>query len=360
MVKLLIKLLLITPVLLVVSIVNIYSDPASVFGKGYYELEAANLLMENDIEHTKENYNERLLKKYYFENMDEKKSIIVLGSSRSMIINSNHLHSQYSFNASVSGAVLQDIIGLTEVLYDQKKLPDKIIIGIDPWMFNKNNGEDRWKNGLENEYNKFHNRGNDNNSSLKPELDIRAKTLLSPPYYQESVKEILHNIRLGHDENNNQPSIAKELVSEKAIMKIDGSIIYPKSMQNLNEKETSRSAYEFISSSHIYQLDNFSELDVSMQNEFESYLEFLNTYGIRCEFFLAPYHPIAYYYFKDEKKYEPILQVEKYVRNLAKERNITVRGSYDPDRMDLLNIDYYDAMHLREESIENAYNYIEK
>jgi hypothetical protein len=88
------------------------------------------------------NYDERIFQKLVILNLKNKNDTIVIGSSRSLKVRKKFVsESGPFFNHSVSGASLEDyisIIGVYEKTYGY--VPSTVILGIDPWIFNKNNG----------------------------------------------------------------------------------------------------------------------------------------------------------------------------------------------------------------------------
>ena len=65
---------------------------------------------------------------------------------------SNQISRNRILNLGVSGASIEDHITLLEMSL-QKFNPETVIIGLDPWLFNKFNYQGRWKS-LKKEYRK--------------------------------------------------------------------------------------------------------------------------------------------------------------------------------------------------------------
>ena len=92
----------------------------------------------------------------YFQNMDERKfnfvrlggqlkpvKTLILGSSRVMQVDSLMLNEPI-LNLSVSGASIEDHIAFSAEAIAQYK-PNRIIIGLDPWLLNRLAIHDGWK-----------------------------------------------------------------------------------------------------------------------------------------------------------------------------------------------------------------------
>ena len=75
--------------------------------------------------------------------------VLVVGSSRIMQLGENELKKN-TLNLSVSGASIEDNIAIIEMALE-KFNPEIIYLGADPWLFNVNNNQNRWKS-LKSEY----------------------------------------------------------------------------------------------------------------------------------------------------------------------------------------------------------------
>lgn len=76
--------------------------------------------------------------------------------------------------------------------------------------------------------------------------------------------------------------------------------------------------------------------------------------GINVIFFCAPYHPLFY---SRVVKMNAINEMMEYIYCLAEDNNIQIIGSFDPNECGMTNKDFYDAVHLKSEVINN---YIKK
>src|SRR3989338_6442097 len=142
------KVLLLLPILLVMTGFNYFMDPAGLFrGNDYYEGLAGILLKGNNISNLV-NYDDRLLQKYLIEGLPEKKGIVLLGSSRVMQISSDFFPGHTFMNHGVAGASLEDDMAIYWLYRKQGLLPSTVIIGLDPWLLNKNSGQLRFESIL--------------------------------------------------------------------------------------------------------------------------------------------------------------------------------------------------------------------
>ena len=147
-------------------------------------------------------YNERLLHKSFIESLKSRPEIVVLGSSRSQLIDNSFTKEKKLVNNSLTGATIEDIIALYNI-YDLKSIdPQTVIIELSPWLLNENNNQLRWK-VIQEDYNTLLPKiNNDNIISIKNkwwEIPPEYAELVSFEYFQESIKYFYKNNK---EENN--------------------------------------------------------------------------------------------------------------------------------------------------------------
>lgn len=189
------KLIYLIPIIITVILSNYIIDPANLFS--YKSKNANNLSTEQQIADyilegynvtNFESYDERLFHKIFIQSIINKPEVVVLGSSRSQLIDKNALNSSSVINNSVTGATIEDILALYCIHETSFSKPSKLLVEISPWMLNENNQQSRWI-VLEEEYNSFleklkQNEEIDNKVLINP----RYKELISFEYFQESIK----------------------------------------------------------------------------------------------------------------------------------------------------------------------------
>src|SRR6266567_3781225 len=147
-----IKSLLLTLLLVLVCIglSNSVVVPARIFRSTYsYEGGIAALLAEGKSVVGVERYDDRILQRYRAQvEKGRQVDYLVIGSSRSNQLSRRTTKSAL-LNLSVAGASLEDYIALIELgsAYSVKGT----VLGVDPWIFNRNSGQNRW-GSIEEEY----------------------------------------------------------------------------------------------------------------------------------------------------------------------------------------------------------------
>ena len=332
--KFCLKLSLLLGLLIVTAIINYYIDPGKKYM--YYIFSTnKNILVLGNID-------ERVLKSKFIEKDKGKKEIVILGSSRVMTLS---LNNSKVINLGVSGANLKDDLALLyKYIEENKKNPKKIIIGIDPWIFNKN--EDTRYKVLENEY--F------NMLELLKEKQIERKKI------NERVEKIKYLFKI---------STLKDSIKILKRSGISKTISFMETEQKIDEKGNIYNYFDrsyqyskkFIENKNIdlesyknYQIENFSKLDEERKKELELFIQWCNVNKIDLLVYLPPYNPEHYKKYILNTKYKLLFdEIEIYMYYLKKKYNFELIGKYY--RENLKNEDFYDSIHLRSEKINKEF-----
>lgn len=264
--------------------------------------------------------------------------ILAIGSSRLMqlskkVINNNLL------NLSVSGASIEDQIVISLMAIEKFK-PKSVILGADPWLFNKFNGQDRWKSYLE-EYNFYLKKiipfADDGIEVKKKYFNYNfliPKLILDKIYTFLTVRSVDDNI------------VNKEINFSKQLINKDGSRTYAK--KDIT-KEIKKTLINYSMNKY-----KFSEEKYEIYQNFLSYLKKNN--NLEIYLFLSPFHPDSYQFTLNEvPQYE---EVEKIYNNLAKKYNIKILGSYDAEINFCKNNEFYDSIHPKQDCLKKIVNKI--
>jgi hypothetical protein len=339
--------IILSPMLLLLILVNLIIDPGKIFLDGY-ESQIAEILLDSHHVTNIQNYDERLLQEEIIEHRANSPEIITLGSSRTMLLNSNHFSSTKFFNHSVSGASMEDIIAIYQALKIKKQLPTRIIMGFDPWTLNSNNNQTRWRS-ISSYYYTF--KGITNEQNFNVNQLHKIKELLSVSYFQASI-EYLPNI-LKKQSNPIATTRKQNVLNTKLI---DGSLVYGTDYRNATPDKINGKIRSYISG-NVYSLENFDEVSQNIVEDLTHLIDDMQQNGIKVEFFLCPYPPLVYEYI--EENFPAVLETEKIANNFASKYDIRIYGSFDPTKMEMDNTFFYDGMHCNEKGVRkilNSYN----
>jgi len=347
--RLALKLLLFAPLALLVVGVNYAVDPGNAFGSEQRERRLATRLLAGRDVPASFALDELRLQRDLAEGRREAPEILVLGSSRAMMVGSAAFPGRAVVNASVSSASLEDAIALFELYEEHGLRPRTLLLGIDPWALN---GSTR-----------------NPSSSLDPELQAglrrlgraapaaygalpalgggrlaRWLRLLSPSYFQASLAVWLRGGRPERGDPAREPAPARGAAEDPAVLHPDGSRTWAPRLDD-TPVEAARAYAATQGASGLSFLKIPPDPDrVALLGAF---VDHVGTLGVRVVIWLAPYHPAAYANLVAGHRAAAVMEGERAVRALAQPRHLVVLGSYDPAASGAREEDIADHHHLR-------------
>ncbi len=314
--------------------------------------------------------------------------ILALGSSRVLQLRSDVFTDSF-YNAGMMGADYRDVMNQIYTFDKEGKLPETVIIGIDPWFF-RGDEEGLEMRADEELYNEFLSVALGKQTDYEPAVESddfikanelfqqysplfldEAKTLydynitsetlsalFEVAYFQGNLNyqartqsENTENATDGDDIPFKAISDAEMQNAEMEIKLADGSVFYAESFRNATEEEILALALE--QSGTFLRMIGYTELDTTQTALFEEFVEYLKSKDINVYFFLAPYHPFTYE-FQNTMNMEQVsgfFEIEPYILDYAQSENIPVIGSYDPTKLGLEGTDFFDGLHVKPEGI---------
>lgn len=325
--------------------INFAVDPAHVYGDHEYERDVARALSQGKMVANLRNYDERLVQRYYVEGLRTAPEVAVLGSSRTMPLRSGDIGSQRAFNHSVSGASLPDFLAIWQLYRAQGWRPQRLVVGVDPWIFNRHNKQVRWRSlGPEFAAISRHLR-------LDPRLQgnastgERLRTLFSLPYLADSLRGLL----LGDADAATKFFVTDDSEHPDGVKLPDGATVSPARRRGLSVAAVAADAAGFTKRG-AYSLEGFDRMDPSLQDAFERFLDLLRDEGVEVTLALAPYHPQTYPALLADG-YSVVATVERYLRECGARRRIAVWGSYSPTAAGCNDTHFTDGMHPTRECL---------
>lgn len=282
-----------------------------------------------------QDYDDRILTKHRLNHATVNPKTIAIGSSRTMLVTKNMFSEKFIpfKNYAVSGASIEDYMAITQIYLDKfNKFPENIIIGVDPWIFNFYNGQTRFVS-IYDEYQK-----------MLEKLAIKSKDNKNKIFknflYLFSLEYAIKNY------NNMDLNfyISNTIQIDDFVIDTDGAR-YNK-IRSLNPKKVKHEAVAYTKGG-VYSLENFKNINKEV---FEKFIIFLQENGTNVYIYLPPYHPYVYDFLSQNAKYKIINDIEKYLIEFAKDKNIKLFGSYNPHILNLDDSYFIDGMHPLQEA----------
>jgi len=278
-------------------------------------------------------------------------AVIATGSSRTKELRRRYLaNGKYSFfNHAVNGANLEDYIA---ILGAYKKFhgyfPKEVILGVDPWILNRNNGRIRWK-AIQN-YTIYAKQITKTDKAQIPQRLFFLKKyqeLLNYTYTLANIRHILTKLQ-----RKKPYYIVNNLEVDDFLREPDASIHYPYETRFPNLKEVNLKALKYTKGS-VYGLENFDY--ANKKEKFQQLVDTLQNEGVYVTLFLAPYHPLTYDILSKVPKYK-IKELENYFHKFAKQNHLKIVGSYNPHKLHLSEKDFFDGMHCNDHVIKQVFS----
>ncbi len=340
MIKLVGRFLLLFPVLVVVSVTNVVVDPSNVYWAGEKRTkEIANLLLQGWNVEDREAFPDRRLQREVIRGFRKTPEVIVFGSSRTWAINSGLFPDSRFYNHSVPGASLEDFIGLYSLYRDRDWHPKQLVLGVDPWIFNRNHTQKRWLE-IERDHDRLR-------LELEPgfhaSLGFRVadlKKIFSPGYFKSSLRMLL--------QAESRVVSTKQNASESRLYLADGYRRWERRRREQSIEEVRVRALGDIRAEG-FSMEDYEEIDPNLFALFDKFLSLVAGDGVRITIFLAPFHPLVYDHLTSLPRYARLVEAEDVILRLARRGGWDVFGSYDPKRVGLKDGDFYDGVHPRDE-----------
>jgi hypothetical protein len=324
--------------LVAVAAVNYVVDPTQLF---HAKAGLVDILLDGKHIADPGKFDHRNLQKAYIEQSETAHQIVVLGSSRSWQISSDVAGTSSFFNHGVPGATIEDYVALDQLLLENNLQPERVILVVDPWVFNKNSGQTRWR-AISDAYRRAVDRLGPSDqpvqeNKLTANLD-KYRRLLSREYLVESLRQLRDDVSADYyvTEVDDLPV---------PVLRADGSLSYDRAFRQQPIEEVATYAESFANSDPVYSIGDFTEIDLDLQTLFDAFLEDLQNRGIQVTVLLVPYHPIVYSELIISDKYKIIAESESSIRDVSMKYGVALAGSYDPQVNGCGPEDFYDGMH---------------
>lgn len=345
------------PIAIGVVAVNVLADPAHVIrlrpdNSDGSEARLAEILASDSNAVGPTGYDELRMHRELARRLTAAPDVLILGSSRVFALRQDQFRGARVRNAAISGASMSDVL-TAYWLYSggATRSAPLVIVGLDPWMFN-------------------HLRVGATTAeladpraarralalpahSLRPllrHLNTRARAVISPKYFQRSFAALARSRGTSIGFRGTLQSDNEDLTRLA-----DGSIRYPKAMRQRSAPAVEAAARADASADPLYGLAGFERVADENVAELEALFRNVEARGGRVTVLLMPYHPIVFRAISESPRYRAVGETETTIRRTANRHGIPVLGSYNPLIVGVTASDFYDGLHMKEESVRRVF-----
>ena len=323
-------------------------DPARLVTPRTAEREIARVLATGTAVTDFANYDDRAIEKYLAPLRRVPPEVLVLGSSRMQMLRgcadarARECGSGF-VNGSVSGAILDDVLGVYGLYDTAERRPRRVLIGIDPWM--ESEPGDDW-HALAAERAMVMQRVG---IAASPRRDLVAawyramRRLATPEYFRLSV----YSLRRYGPDGIRWRATDREQNAQKTKLP-DGSVAW----LTLPDDNAERVAAWF-ASSELPRDSRFHDFDrraPGRAGALERFVRYLRSEGVSVTLVLVPF-PAEVYDASRRMSGDSLAAVERGLRAMSARAGAQIAGSYDPRAAGVTTRDFFDEDHLRPEPL---------
>lgn len=321
--------------------------------------EVAAMLLAGDTVSNYEQMDERQILELYVQNLPENEvpDTLALGSSRVMQLSEAIVGGSY-YNAGMSGASAMDVMNAWYLFERADKLPQNLILCVDPWLFNGVSAAELNKKADPELFAEFLEKGLGVSSGYEEPDQLESwKALIDPAYFQGNVKYYLKQRQTGLHETEDGGAIPFKPMTgsleslDFSVKFPDGSIYYPAAFRNWSHDEVM--AEVLAQAGTISSMHGFDSMDAYWTGLFEQFVQHVQSKGVNVMFLLTPYHPlICLHVYNNPQGLTGFFEVEPWLRDYAAAHGIPVYGSYHAGRAGVLEPLFFDGIHCRPQALE--------
>ncbi len=337
------------PVVLTVVLTNYFIDPANIYHASMADDIMAGFEVAPAVEIAGD-FDEGALLEKRVASMTETPETIVIGSSHVLYVDWQF---EQWFNAGMSGEFLDDYYATVGLLEEYNRLPEKLVIAVDPYIFMQ--GLSLRQDSLKAyaERTKDEAAGKIYKEKLTDKISFdKAGEIFSFSYFQSSAKALVN----GADNSFANPTQDMEIGTRTKLLANGRRVPGESSFKGADQCRWDAEWY--VSSGTIHVMSDFPKPDDEMISSFEKLIDYLLEKGVSVEIYLPGWFSIFYDEFAVNEKFAGVIKSEDYIRQMAVERGIIVHGSYNPYVAGITDEDFIDCLHLTPEAAWKNYSFV--
>ena len=263
------------------------------------------------------------------------------------------------YNTGLSESTFKDLLAVVGILERNGLLPEKMVIGVDAFLFNTSHNNDRWME-LE-QYADYMEKQLDNTARTErtdagPAAGFGTQINTGRDYGKLlSLDYFRYNVTLLPEHKRFAVAYTQDWETEQYLKHYDGSIAYQRSLREVAVKDVEELTRQSMEEQVVYRMTDYHEIDERSMELFAELTAYLQGRGVEVILYLPPYSPMLYDYMQSAAQYQIVFQVEERIRQIASEKQAALYGSYDPAGCSLEMTDLYDIYHVKTEKMMDTF-----
>jgi hypothetical protein len=283
------------------------------------------------------NLNIRRLKEETIARLPKTPDVAILGASHWQEAHADLLPNYNFFNAHVHRDYWEDLLGVTEMLVSQNRLPKKMIISIRDMQFTPlaDRKDFLWEPGIP--YYR----------AMADRLGIEKESYWqSLPYNRMralfSLSMLFDNFTRWYNAAEHPHASAERQFESLDTLLPDGSIVWSTKHMHLFTQERARNEAIKLAESRI---NSPPKIDPEGVAAFEKLLDFLKAQGVSVYLINPPFNPIYYERIQGTPYAEGLAKIVTLMKKLSADHNLPLLGSFNPHIVGCESSMYIDAEH---------------
>lgn len=287
------------------------------------------------------NYDDRIFLKKFIAS-SPKPSFLIMGGSRVLSVQSEMLRTPYQnrfLNAGLTAATVRDYIAVWQILKNQRKIPDKILLSVAPQAVNGYTQNELWLSLVE-YYLKFW--GQENGIRLSfLRWTSQIKDLFSFETTRESFRR-MGNPRLSDRLMPRSRYDGKQYVRTSSFARLSPEYFWPPS------EDLVRMWAESTGEEEAARFKIWNCLDETGFDHLGKLIHDMKRHGCRVALVAMPYHPIVYDRIQNSSKaFQNLQYFSRRMRQVAEQEGILFYDALGVKQDGTDAHDFFDAVHLK-------------
>ena len=294
------------------------------------------------------NLNIRRLRDLHIASFTKTPDLVVLGASQWQEANHGLVKGMTYYNAHVHRDYWQDMLGVSEILVRNKRLPKKMIISLRDNIFTPiaSRPDYLWEAGIPYYLGMADRLGVEKESYWTSFPYQRVKQFLS-------ISMLFDNVTRWYNADERPHAATEHQFEALDTLLPDGSIVWSRGHLRIFTQE--RSKKEALAFADKRRNDP-PQVEARGVDAIDKLLTYLNSQGVTVYLAQTPFNPIFYDSVQGTAYSDGLAKIDDLVHNLAKRHGLQVIGGYNPHKVGCVASMYIDAEHANASCLKKIFD----